>query len=188
MLPLERAIRQHRILRKQIPIPLQSGYDTSVATGQALYAFAQQHQLQRVVEFGSDCGIASGYLGLGMPVPAVLYVLEPCSGRAAIADKALARLLPGNTFWEIVPQLWTHSAPSIMPRLRPIDYTHIDGDGRADLTIRFFELALACSRPNGFVSGLLKGRAMAEVLQTLRGYDRIVREFSLGERIVFEVR
>lgn len=107
--------------------------------GQVFFRMAHYYRPQTMIELGTSLGISSLYLSMGNP-KGKLVTCEGASAVAGVAKKNFTALQVANV--EVVTGNFDDTLPDVLAKTASVDLAFIDGNHRAEPTIRYFEQLL----------------------------------------------
>ena len=107
--------------------------------GQLLFRMIQYYQPTALLELGTSLGITSSYLSFGNP-SAKLFTCEGAGKIATIAQKNFDLMSLNNI--EIIVGDFSKTLPSLLAKMRKIDFAFVDGNHRKSSTINYFHQLL----------------------------------------------
>jgi predicted O-methyltransferase YrrM len=111
--------------------------------GQLLFRMIQYYQPIALLELGTSLGITSSYLSFGNP-SAKLFTCEGAGKIATIAQKNFDLMRLNNI--EIIVGDFSKTLPSLLAKMRKIDFAFVDGNHRKSSTINYFHQLLDHSK------------------------------------------
>ena len=111
--------------------------------GQLLFRMIQYYQPIALLELGTSLGITSSYLSFGNP-SAKLFTCEGAGKIATIAQKNFDLMSLNNI--EIIVGDFSKTLPSLLAKMRKIDFAFVDGNHRKSSTINYFHQLLDHSK------------------------------------------
>jgi predicted O-methyltransferase YrrM len=140
--------------------------------GQLLYRMIKKYQPQTIVELGTSLGITSSYLSLAKP-EARLVTLEGSTEIAKQAKMNFDVLQLKNI--ELTEGNFDNSLPSVIDRLRSVDFAFIDGNHRREPTERYYQQLLPGLHNDSILifDDIHWSREMEEAWETIKNNDAV---------------
>ncbi|UAY52434.1 O-methyltransferase [Ferruginibacter albus] len=109
---------------------------------QLLFRIIQYYKPQTIVELGTSLGITTSYLALGND-NATVYTCEGAPAVASIAEQNFDQLKVKNI--EIAQGNFDETLPSVLTKIKNIDFAFVDGNHRKEPTLKYFHQLLQYS-------------------------------------------
>ena len=107
--------------------------------GQLLFRIANSYQPANIIELGTSLGLSAAYLASGNPSSKLIT----CEGAAAVASVARENFSSlGITNIETIEGNFDETLPAILKDIPGADLAFIDGNHRAEPTLRYFRRLL----------------------------------------------
>ncbi|MBI2968640.1 MAG: class I SAM-dependent methyltransferase [Bacteroidetes bacterium] len=113
--------------------------------GVILYKLCRYFKPEVVVELGTSAGISTAFLAMADP-GGKIFTIENNPSSADAAEKNFRELGISNI--EQIRGTFDNELPSLLGKLRKIDFIFIDGNHRKDPLLKYFELCLEKSHPS----------------------------------------
>jgi len=107
---------------------------------QLLYRLTRYFQPHTMLEFGTAAGVSASYMKKGNP-SAFLHTMEGCAGVAAIAEEVFGELQMNDV--QITVGNFDTVLPSVLSKLKTLDFVFFDGNHRKEPTLDYFEQCLS---------------------------------------------